>query len=85
MDEHDAAVAGTERAFGEDEVALGEAAGLGVDDAGDLHPVHHGDHKRHDPERGLEERGEHDGEQQRGKAIIRSVKRMRRLPTGPRR
>ena len=44
-----------------------ERTRLGVDDAGGLDPVHQRDHQRDDPEARLQDGGEADGEQQRGK------------------
>ena len=59
--------AGADRALGVDELALGERAGLGVDDARGLHPVHQRDHHGDDPQAGLEHGGEADRQQQRRK------------------
>ena len=58
---------GADRPFRLDEFALGQRARLGVGDARDLRPVHHGDDQRHDPQARPEDRGEHDGEEQRRK------------------
>ena len=58
-------VLGADRALGVDELALGERARLGVDDARGLHPVHQRDHHGDDPQARLEDRGEADRQQQR--------------------
>ncbi len=63
----DAQRAGAERARGLDEVLLHQRAGLGVDHPGDLDPVHHRDHQRHDPQGRAEDGGERDRQQQRRK------------------
>ena len=54
-----------DRALGVDELALGERARLGVDDARGLHPVHQRDHHGDDPQARLEHGRQADGEQQR--------------------
>jgi hypothetical protein len=50
-----------------DEILLDQRARLGIDHAGDLDPVHHRDHQRHDPQGGAEDGGERDRQQQRRK------------------
>ena len=65
--QHHARPCGPQRAGRLDIVAGGKRGGLGIDDARDLDPVHHGDHHGDDPEAGLEDGGQRNGEQQGGK------------------
>ena len=44
---------------------LGQCDRLGIDDAGDLHPIHQRDDEHDDDEAGLQDGGEGDGEQKR--------------------
>ncbi|MNF18797.1 hypothetical protein D3C80_2231150 [compost metagenome] len=50
MVKQDAAMPGTERPLGQDEVALHQSARFGVDDARHLHPVDERDDHGDDPE-----------------------------------
>ena len=65
------------------ELAFCERAGLGVDDAGQLHPVHYGDDQRTIQRLGWKSAASTIARRNAGKAVIRSVKRMSTLPTTP--
>ncbi|CAH5767240.1 hypothetical protein AI2943V1_5429 (plasmid) [Klebsiella oxytoca] len=58
---------GPQGAFHGDKVAGAKRASFGVDNPGDLHPVHHGDHQGDDPDTWLENRRQGNRQQQCGK------------------
>ena len=62
--EQDAPRSGADGTARLDELPLGQRGGLGVDHAGDLHPVHQRDHQGHDPQGRLEDRRQRDREEQ---------------------
>ena len=66
MPEQDAPRPRAQRPFRRDEVAGREGGSLGIDHPRRLHPVHQRDDHGDDPERGLEDRGQADRQQQRG-------------------
>ena len=57
-------MASPQRPFGQDEIALHQAAGFGIDDAGHLHPIDQRNHHGDDPQARAQERCQHDGKKQ---------------------